>query len=1043
MGIFNKFKKAVNSTQNFEYLDKLIHSGLNNVELDCDIKFNPGRFNKDSHYKNAGIYIDVSDIIIEGNGHTIDADHLSKIFHITGENIIIKNINLINSNYTALSNSGDITLENINFRHNAHGAINNEGKITLVDCNLIENNAHSRKGGAIYNDGTFFIIDSEFKNNTVELGIGGAIYNTGDLNIQNSLFYNNKCESCGAIYNSGNIELLNCKFENNLSKRRGSTILNKGKMNIKFSSFFDSDSTILNNKELDIENSKFCYNSEVIFNRNKLCIHNCVFEENNFNVIQNRDGIIKISDSNFFRNDIQESVIYSNGGNLEISDSSFIENFSKNSGGAIYNMGNSLIKNSEFKCNKTNEYGGAIFNEKFQEIGLKGSIVSEKENILKIQDTIFENNISKKGESIYNSKGSIKLFNCEFSNHNNDNEIILNRDKFDILNSVFKDNSSKSVILNQEKAELDIFDGKFLNNNLSKSVIHNCGEYVSVSSSLFEHNTSDLKNASNIFNETKLKLKKVAIKDNNITIFNEGIIFLKDPNFLISGPGSIIGEEIQKDNFDFYYLDNLIHNSSSKEISLDHDVSLEYYEHDFYDGGIDLDIDDLVIDGCGKTISGNNLSRIFLISGKNIILKNIIFKDGFLQEDYDNEMIGGGALRINSYSSLTIENCIFTFNNCGKNGGAIVNFGSLYLSDSKFDNNRAKNGGCIFNQSKESIKIDNVVFSDNIVEDSGGAVFNATDNVRILNCKFLNNKAKIKGGALENTNHSSTKEGLIQIENTEFEGNIALLQGGAIFNMCDELKLRKVIFTNNATNGNGGAVCNTGFKINISDSLFENNVANLLENYLTDASDEIKIHFNNKLTNTHITDFKVTSDELMRLMECRGGAINTSGETVRIKNTKFLNNTSKNAGGAIFYHEGGILDIIDSYFSDNQSAYGGSIYDKNSLLNIKNSSLLNNKSSKGGAIYNLKGDLNIVNSLLSNNFAKEKGGSIFYNVGNVYLSNNASNVDIDPSVKINDSTLSNNIAQSNGGAIWIKFSQFVKLTECKCEENSPNDISYE
>lgn len=87
--------------------------------------------------------------------------------------------------------------------------------------------------------------------------------------------------------------------------------------------------------------------------------------------------------------------------------------------------------------------------------------------------------------------------------------------------------------------------------------------------------------------------------------------------------------------------------------------------------------------------------------------------------------------------------------------------------------------------------------------------------------------------------------------------------------------------------------------------------------------------------------------------------------------------------------------------------------------------------------------MNIVNSLLSNNFAKEKGGSIFYNVGNVYLSNNASNVDIDPSVKINDSTLSNNIAQSNGGAIWIKFSQFVKLTECKCEENSPNDISYE
>ena len=71
---------------NFRYLDELIHSGAKEIVLDSDIVLSDG---EESEYKD-GIKLDVDDLTIDGNRHTIDAQGKARIFCCTGKNINIK-----------------------------------------------------------------------------------------------------------------------------------------------------------------------------------------------------------------------------------------------------------------------------------------------------------------------------------------------------------------------------------------------------------------------------------------------------------------------------------------------------------------------------------------------------------------------------------------------------------------------------------------------------------------------------------------------------------------------------------------------------------------------------------------------------------------------------------------------------------------------------------------------------------------------------------------------------------------------------------------
>ena len=187
---FEREELSNNDTKNFKYLDDLIHSGVKEIVLDLDIALDD---DEQSEYED-GIKLDVDDIVIDGNGHTIDPDVQGRIFSCTGKNIKIKNITLeygSNIDGGAINNNGELTIIKSLIRANESGdcggAISNSGELTIIES-LLNKNTACQSGGAISNFGKLTITESIFNENKVSFR-GGAIVNyNAECTISNSTF---------------------------------------------------------------------------------------------------------------------------------------------------------------------------------------------------------------------------------------------------------------------------------------------------------------------------------------------------------------------------------------------------------------------------------------------------------------------------------------------------------------------------------------------------------------------------------------------------------------------------------------------------------------------------------------------------------------------------------------------------------------------------------------------------------------------------------------------------------------------------------------
>ena len=128
-----------------------------------------------------GILISKS-ITINGNGYAIDAQHKSRIFNVTANNVVLNDITFINGNATsggAIFNSGNLTVKDCIFTQNSAkfgGAISsNCNDVTIMDGTFKNNTADY--GGANYFEGTLdnILITGEFTNNVAHIS-GGANY---------------------------------------------------------------------------------------------------------------------------------------------------------------------------------------------------------------------------------------------------------------------------------------------------------------------------------------------------------------------------------------------------------------------------------------------------------------------------------------------------------------------------------------------------------------------------------------------------------------------------------------------------------------------------------------------------------------------------------------------------------------------------------------------------------------------------------------------------------------------------------------------------
>ena len=214
---------------------------------------------------NQGIFINKS-IVINGNGHIIDAQNMTRIFNINASNVIIKNITFINGH--SIKWPSDFVEFFVTGYTPYNAIVYNLGDFydaTLMGLCEIP----SYYGGAIYCIGNNLkIINCSFINNIADYGGAICIKGTNSY-LSNLSFINNIANEGGAIYISGkNTTILQSQFDFNQGLYAGSSISNHGDINIQDCNFTNGNGKSVvfynGNWQLDTMNSTY-FNSFVKF----------------------------------------------------------------------------------------------------------------------------------------------------------------------------------------------------------------------------------------------------------------------------------------------------------------------------------------------------------------------------------------------------------------------------------------------------------------------------------------------------------------------------------------------------------------------------------------------------------------------------------------------------------------------------------------------------------------------------------------------------------------------------------------------------------
>lgn len=405
---------------------------IKNADDTLNLKRDYAYSSDDSIYKD-GITINKK-ITINGNGKTIDAKSLARIFKIEENlNITIKDLILTNGHSDA--DGGAIYLSNSN--------------LTVIDCTFNSNDANT--GGAIYAYESNVVLNHNrfFKNQIgIECAGGDLIARKTNVELFNNIFedsyaggggslqllmngkegvtatlIDNVFKNCtakyaaGFFYSSLPTTVINCTFENYDGSEYGGVVVDND-LNIYNSVFRNSfdlqggalslhgvskNSNVIN---CTFENNRASTYGGAILCEQKLTIHNTDFINNTAGA---DGGAIYVSGN------ADNSVFWAD----------FENNFANNSGGAIYvseSILNSLFSGN-FNNNQANNYGGAIYAKNIASSTLNGNFKDSSAGLggalyCNISDSTFngdfEDNYADYGGAVF---GNItdSIFNGDFT----------------------------------------------------------------------------------------------------------------------------------------------------------------------------------------------------------------------------------------------------------------------------------------------------------------------------------------------------------------------------------------------------------------------------------------------------------------------------------------------------------------------------------------------------------------------------------------------------------------------------------------------------
>ena len=360
------------------------------------------------------IYSYDSNLVIDGNGHTLDGNGRTSVFYLNAaNNVTFKNIKFVNGystnggaiygsynsdNVGYVLNFINCTFENCKATTGGvmyFGSIN--GDINIINCSF--NNNYATSSAGVFNfqnslqPGTYaYIINSSFNNNRAPVAGVVYAYRGVHTNIESSNFTNNSASSeAGVIRYSEEVYITASKFENNYCTGDGGC-------------FYAGQVVPI-----------YMYDSEFINNSAKrwggvaqarsIIADNTKFINNFVNVSAYAVGGSKTATA-------RGGALFSMGGTVSISNSQFINNLAQE-GAAICleERASSLsVSNSNFTNNNATVNGGAIFSVS---TGLNG-----------VSSSNFENNVAKNGGAIYlsyvssSNAGSGSISICDFKYNN-------------------------------------------------------------------------------------------------------------------------------------------------------------------------------------------------------------------------------------------------------------------------------------------------------------------------------------------------------------------------------------------------------------------------------------------------------------------------------------------------------------------------------------------------------------------------------------------------------------------------------------------------
>jgi hypothetical protein len=246
------------------------------------------------------------------------------------------------------------------------------------------------------------------------------------------------------------------------------------------------------------------------------------------------------------------------------------------------------------------------------------------------------------------------------------------------------------------------------------------------------------------------------------------------------------------------------------------------------------------------TVSGNNSSRVFNVTGTNVTISGLTVAKGYTLDN-------GGGIYNNPGATLIVSNCTLRANSATNEafgygyGGGCYNASTLTISASTFSGNSAFNGGGCWNLG--TLTISASILSTNSAANYGGGCFNE-GTLTISASTFSGNAAAAVGGGCCNF-------GILTISASTFSGNSAAsFWGGGCAN-GGTLTISASTFNGNSAAMYGGGCLNYDYgTLTISASTFSGNSASSgggLGNWCVGYSDSVVATINSSTFSSNST----------------------------------------------------------------------------------------------------------------------------------------------------------------------------------------------